>query len=257
MVEREPRYLEYQNGEIVSKPKIVKGHIPEHKEPLFKVAISLPVYERWEAQFGYSLAKLMLYSGVGLVSDEVAVISLNMIEATYLDKARNDLVVQALNTDATHILWLDCDMKFPQDALMHLLATGKEIVGANYPRRRFPPDHTAFKSVSKESNDKHIICRTQVDSKGLEPVDALGFGICLMQTKIFKEMPQPWFEVNNWGEDVGFCMKAKEMGYQPYVDHDLSKVVIHYGGMGYSFYHAEDYQKMKEEKREPRMVEVA
>jgi hypothetical protein len=220
------------------------------------VAVCLPVYGDFQAQFGYSLAKMMLFTGASLVADGIVDVTQNMIEGTYLDKARNDLTVQALNTGATHLLWLDSDMKFPQDTLMRLLAHGKEIVGVNYAHRRFPIRHTAFREISMESKEKHVQCRTQPDSTGLEPVDAIGFGVLLVQASVFIHMENPWFLVDQkYGEDVRFCLDAKKAGFQTYVDHDLSKEVVHYGPMGYTFLHAEDWI-MGEEREAQQKLEV-
>ena len=47
-------------------------------------------------------------------------------------------LMHALAVDATHILWLDSDMRFPADTLGRLLARNRDIVGANYCARRFP-----------------------------------------------------------------------------------------------------------------------
>jgi hypothetical protein len=35
------------------------------------------------------------------------------------------------------------------------------------------------------------------------------------------------------GEDIYFCEKAKAWGFQPMVDHDLTKETKHYGSVGF------------------------
>ena len=241
------------------RPKVYRPkRVLESPDPNIKVAVSLPVYGDFKAQFGYAYGKLMLFTGASLVADGIIDLTANMIEGTYLDKARNELTLQALKTGATHLLWLDCDMKFPQDALMRLLGHRKEIVGANYAHRRYPIRHTAFKEVSRESSDKHVQCRTRPDSTGLEPVDAIGFGLLLVQASVFHAMEHPWFIVDQqYGEDVRFCLDAKAAGFQTYVDHDLSKEVTHYGPMGYSFLHAEEWIEAEERERQQGIEAVA
>lgn len=217
----------------------------------------MPVYGDWHAQFGYSLSKMMLYTGASLVADGIIDVHVNMIEGTYLDKARNDLAMHAIKTEATHILWLDCDMKFPQESLMQLIAHGKEIVGCNYPHRRFPIKHTAFKSVSRDG-EEHTMLRTTPQSTGLEEVDALGFGMLLMQTSVLKDIEYPWFRVDEvFGEDVFFCNRAKDAGHTVWVDHDLSKQIVHFGPMGYTFMHAEDWIAQEEAEARAKIEEVA
>ena len=252
MVERAPGYLEHEDGALVSrKPLIYKpNRILKAPEPNIKVAVSVPTYGDWHPQFGFSIAKLMLFTGVTLVADGIVDLKLNMIEGTYLDKARNDLAEQAIRTGSTHILWLDADMKFPQDALMRLLAHDKDIVGANYCYRRFPLQHVAYKHVSTESNEQHVRLRTTEQSQGLEQVDALGFGCLLMNVNIFAKLSGPWFEVNpQYGEDVYFCLKAKEAGLECWVDHDLSKELMHFGDMGFTYLHAEEWIATEEREK--------
>jgi hypothetical protein len=54
---------------------------------------------------------------------------------------------------------------------------------------------------------------------------------------MLKALPQPWFaEVynvetgNTVGEDVYFCNLARAAGHKVYIDHDISKDVVHMGG---------------------------
>lgn len=211
--------------------------------PNIKVSVSIPVYEHFHAQFGYSFGKMMLFTGVTLVADGIVDVLTNMIEGTYLHRARNDLAIQAMKIDATHILWLDADMKFPQDALLRLLGHGKPIVGANYSHRRFPIHHVAFKTVG-EGNDRgaDVMCRTTDESTGLEEVEGIGFGMLLMETAILTKIPFPWFTLQDGvGEDLAFCRRAREAGYKIYVDHDLSKEMVHWGPMGWTCAHAEEW----------------
>lgn len=217
-------------------PRLAKAPVPK-----IKVAVSMPILGDTHAQFTYSYGKLMLYSGASLVADGVIDLLPNMIEGTYLHVARKDLTERALEIGATHILWLDGDMKFPQDALQRLLRHRKAIVGANYVTRRFPVHHVAFKHVDVSDERKHVHCRTTAESTGLEKVAAIGFGLLLMETRIFDSIPTPWFEIEDRpvGEDVAFCTKASEAGFETYVDHDLSKEVQHWGSFPFDYSHAE------------------
>lgn len=231
-----------------------RPRIMDTPDPNIKVAVSIPVYGDFHAQFGYSFAKMMLFTGSSLVADGIIDVQVNMVEGTYLDKARNQLAERALEVGATHILWLDVDMKFPQDALMRLLAHDKAIVGVNYPNRRFPIHHTAFKKVDLETGGEHTKLHTTIEDTGLEVADAVGFGFLLMKTSVFGKMKYPWFVVDQkLGEDVFFCVRAKKAGYKTFVDHDLSKQMVHYGPMGYTFLHAEEW--MENEEKDKRAAE--
>jgi hypothetical protein len=49
---------------------------------------------------------------------------------------RNLLVRDFLASNASHLLFIDSDMAFPPELAEHLLATGKPLIGAVYPKRR-------------------------------------------------------------------------------------------------------------------------
>ena len=54
-------------------------------------------------------------------------------------------------------------------------------------------------------------------SDGLRMVDAVGMGCVLMKAEIFGRLDPPWFkcddEYEDYGEDIGFCRRAKEAGF--------------------------------------------
>ena len=70
-------------------------------------------------------------------------------------------------------------------------------------------------------NDKKVIPQKLVE------VDWVGTAFTLINMKVFKKMPRPWFEYDFnpkhiVGEDVLFCIKAKKLGYKVYVDPEVN-----------------------------------
>src|SRR5947207_1738166 len=49
-------------------------------------------------------------------------------------------------------------------------------------------------------------------------VDAVGLGACLMRTDVLERVPEPWFKFEDAGEDIYFCVHAKEHGIEIYCD---------------------------------------
>ncbi|MDP6460053.1 MAG: hypothetical protein QF829_04605, partial [Candidatus Hydrothermarchaeota archaeon] len=58
-------------------------------------------------------------------------------------------------------------------------------------------------------------------------VDAVGMGCCLIKAEVFRSIAQPWFVYDvkrNRGEDIYFCEKVKEAGYDIWVDPEVLPV---------------------------------
>ena len=193
-----------------------------------RIAICIPAHDGWKAGFGLDLAELLLQlrSRPELKSVEIDIVG---IGGSALPKSRTVLADRALKLGATHVLWLDCDMRFPPDTLIRFLAHKKSIVGANYRARRRPFKFTAMKGHEKQVRRR--VNTIELDT-GLEAVDYMGLGVMLIETRVFKAVPKPWFMFvwgnDEWvGEDCFFFRKAHEAGFQPHIDHDLSKQVHH------------------------------
>ena len=225
------------------RPQLVKTPAPPkgyRREPPFRIAISLACMDQVESGFAYDLAKLMGYSGVVLVARDLADLRVNMLSSSILACSRNDLAHEAMQSGCTHILCLDSDMRFPMNSLERLLMHNKDIVGINYVTRKPPPGFVAFKKKGW-TNEEHVRLETNATATGLEKVEAIGFGMVLIKTDVFRKIPYPGFETwydektTMWiGEDVDFCLKAAEAGYEIWVDQDLSKECAHIGRLEYT-----------------------
>jgi hypothetical protein len=145
-------------------------------------------------------------------------------EGTLLCNQRTDLVKNFLKTDATHILFIDSDMRFPDTVLRALLSAKKDIIGANCLQRK-------KRIPTAVINEEPI---TSTNQTGLQEVDSLGFGVILIDRVVFETIPEVWFATpydgeKFVGEDRYFCHIAKQRGFQIWIDHDLSQAVGHCG----------------------------
>lgn len=206
----------------------------------FKLAILLPWTNMVDAGFAYCLADMMAALGASL--DGVGDVKMFEVNGTYIDRSRTDLVREAVQWEATHILFIDSDMHFPQDMAHRLLRHNKDIVGVNYAKRRFPHLPVTFKHMPDpaQGTDSAVFCYTEADSTGLEEVDALGFGGILIRMNVFAKLKPECFETGvvkgtgiYMGEDTHFCHAAKAAGFQIWCDHDLSKQIGHAGMRAY------------------------
>jgi GT2 family glycosyltransferase len=160
---------------------------------------------------------------------------------TLIANQRQELVGEALQSGASHILFLDTDMRFPKDTIDRLLAHDKPIVAANYATRRMPVKTVAFKTAGSWD-----CVYTTEDKTGLEKVAAVGMGVMLIKREVFETLELPWFIIGYSpktfefsGEDIFFCRQAQKAGYDIMIDHDLSKQVKHIGSFEFAHEHAE------------------
>jgi hypothetical protein len=197
------------------------------------VAILVPARDTVMTSFAYDLARAMSFH-TATTDDRVLLFTSH---GTLIASQRMELARQALEEKADYLLWLDSDMRFPRETIGHLILRDKPIVAANYATRRMP-----VKPVAMMDNNGEIgRVYTAPDSEGLQPVDYIGMGVMMVKREVFEKVEAPWFAIpystigNHYiGEDVFFCRKAREAGYEVLVDHDLSHQVRHIGTFEYS-----------------------
>ena len=201
-----------------------------------RIAICMPTRDTVSAECMMSAMKLYGRFCTRYVATGQAEIMFLTDLGTLLPDMRNALVTEAINQEATHILWLDSDMTFPADTLERLLAHGECIVGASYSQRKEPCKPVAAKGG--------VWVYTEENSTGLQEVDFVGMGVMLVETRVYEFIDKPW-HMTAWsekagstiGEDVYFCRKARAVGAPTFIDHDLTKEVTH---LGWKHYRPED-----------------
>jgi glycosyltransferase involved in cell wall biosynthesis len=161
---------------------------------------------------------------------------------TLIFDQRNNMVESALEEGADYVLFIDADMRFPKDTLERLIAHGKGIIGVNATTRSSPVKATA-KTLEIEADGT---CNwKQISSKnktGIQQADGIGCGVMLISKETLNAMVKPWFffellpENKLLGEDIYFCIKAKDVGIDTYIDHDLSQEIGHVGNYTYGWH---------------------
>lgn len=196
------------------------------------IVISSPMMDMCHTTFTASLVHLVAYS-----LSRIPNLSLTFQQygTSMLPLSRQLLVMQALRAKASHILWIDSDMKFPPDLLERALRYDpKAIVAANCISRR-PP----YRCTAQAQGGQELV--TLPGSQGLEKVERVGMGVMWTPTAVFQALDPPWFTYEwlpeKWvfrGEDYVFCNRAREKGFELFVDHTLSHQIEHIGAFGYT-----------------------
>jgi hypothetical protein len=210
----------------------------------YYVVIAIPCGDQVDAGFAYDLATL---TGSMAFNRRDVDLHIEMNKGTLLPSQRTGLVYAALALNATHILFLDSDMRFPPNLLHEMLEAKSPVVGVNYATRRFPIRPTAFLD---ELGEKRLY--TTDESTGLVKVASMGLGATLIDMDVFRFVPQPWFPIEHYtkalpdgreghffvGEDINFFNKLRTAGIDVLVHQDLSKHIRHGGSWEYSHDHA-------------------
>lgn len=164
------------------------------------------------------------------------------VAGTLIFNQREKLAQSALDEGADYILWIDADMRFPKDTIQRLMAHDKPIVGVNATTRSIPVTATAKNlEIDFENKINHWKAVSSKGKTGLERVTAIGCGVMMVKREVFEKTPQPWFWFEMLpgdkllGEDVFFCVKASDAGFETWVDHGLSNEIGHVGSYTFSW----------------------
>lgn len=201
---------------------------------IYDVVVAVPSNGEWKSQMGTSLA--LMTAKFLREGKQARRLHIHNTESSMLVMNRHQAVRDALRMKATHVLFVDSDMKFPPDALDRLLAHEKDFVAANCTRRSFPVEGTAYDFEGKLVDSR--------EKKGIEKVRQVGLAFALVKCEVLKRLRLPLFMME-WipdvmgycGEDIYFTQRLQEAGVDLWVDHDLSKEIGHVGGYVFGWGH--------------------
>lgn len=134
--------------------------------------------------------------------------------------SRNNLVRACLEDGAEWMWFVDTDHAFDAHILKRLLSHEKDIVAGLYLQRIKPFAPTAYDRWDDEEGVYWPIDLTKYEKDDLVPIRAAGTGGMLIRSEVFRAMKEPWFEVTEGlgSEDLPFCEKARELGFEIFVD---------------------------------------
>ena len=145
--------------------------------------------------------------------------------------SRNQLTEIARASGCEYIFFLDSDMTFQPDTLKRLMADSKEknldiVTGLAFTRRM--PIRTAIFSKCEYSVDEDGqlfpdgVNYMDYPKDSLFPVAACGMACCLIKMScvdnVLKNYGLPFSPAQGWGEDLSFCIRARELGHSIYCD---------------------------------------
>lgn len=184
-----------------------------------KVFIAIPSLENVPALFCQSLA-LLKRAGDTVVGFEVGSLVYN---------ARNNLARQAIKSEADFVLWLDSDMVFGPDLLQRMLKVCQDehidfLTGLCF-RRKPPYTPCLFDRLEKVDKGASYTALMSVPD-GRFNVGGCGFAGVLMSTDVLLSVAAKFngrmFDpMDGFGEDVSFCWRARQCGYDIWCDSEI------------------------------------
>jgi GT2 family glycosyltransferase len=202
-----------------------------------RIAICIPARGQMEVATGFDLAALVGYT----IKTSKHDIDIYTAAGTLIFDQRNNLVKTAIENKADYVLFIDADMRFPKDTLKILMAHNKDIIGVNATTRSEPVMPTAKTIQINENGSITWLPVYSNKMSGISKVDGIGCGVLLIRTSVFKKIERPYFYFEQLpnekilGEDIYFCIKARDVGIDTWVDHNLSIGIKHIGSYVYSW----------------------
>lgn len=174
-----------------------------------KLLIAIPTNDYMHYQFVECLTKLVKRLDEDGIDYDIAYQG-----ATLVYVGRDKLANKAMNECFTHMLWLDSDMIFTEDLLDDLMYSGKPFVTGIAHSRRAPHVSCIFKEIWPKV-DRWEGCEYPIQAFR---IGGCGFACVLIETEIVRNVYNKngtaFFPMRELGEDLAFCKRATDMGYE-------------------------------------------
>lgn len=198
-----------------------------------KILIAVPCMDQVPFTFAQSLSTL----------EKIGECKLAMKSGSLIYTSRNSLAMMAIQMDADYVFWLDSDMVFKSDTLVRMMDTLKkndlDILTGLYFRRVPPYSPVLFDKLEQNGEITEFSEFNKVPDELFE-VGGCGFGCVLMKTDVFFDVQSKFGNMfaprGNNGEDVAFCIRARECGYKIYCDPSIVCGHVGYSVIDDQFY---------------------
>ena len=185
-----------------------------------KTLIAIPSMDQVPAQFAQCLATL----------NKVGECAVAFQIGSLIYTSRNELARKAMEMNADYVFWLDSDMLFDPNTLTDMLNTMQErkdidFLSGLYFRRVAPFSPVLFNELEIDDTGCHWTEFEKIP-EALFKVGACGFGCVLIRTEVLMSVMSKFGNmfapIGNVGEDVSFCWRARQCGFDIWVDPRVS-----------------------------------
>jgi len=184
-----------------------------------KVFIATPMYGG--QCYGYYTQSILMLQRV-LDQNNIESIFSFMFNESLITRARNALSHGFLNSDATHLMFIDSDIRFNPNDLVKMIEADKEIICGLYPKKEinFPSLQKAIQNNVKTEELKYYTGSFVVNLVGYagetvvplnDPVEIWngGTGFMLIKREVFEKLKDVCPTYNNDVTDLGGSIQAQ------------------------------------------------
>ncbi len=196
-----------------------------------KLFIATPAFDgKVNVQYAISLSETVSLLSKSHIQVEYRIVT----SGSLLCAERNRLLDAFLKSDCTHILCVDSDIGWPAAAVIGLLSKKEEFIAGCYPARG--EKSFLFRPTPREDGSLLVD-----SSKGLISMQYIPSGFMLLTRNVIQSMIEKYtelkftpkdpsqeegyalfntelYEGEFWGEDFVFCRRAREAGFEIWVD---------------------------------------
>lgn len=209
------------------------------------ILIAIPCMDQVPALFAQSLACLRKVGDCR--------IAFQMGSLVYT--SRNELAKWAIKNEADYVLWLDSDMVFDPDLLERMQKTLQDndldILTGLYFRRTSPYTPVLLDKLEPYKTGWKHHDMTDIPESGLFEVAGCGFGCVLMSTEVLMSVQAKhgymFHPMNNGGEDISFCWRARDCGYKIMCDPELICGHVGYAVVNDAYFR--EYKRQEESEK--------
>jgi len=190
------------------------------------VFIATPAYG---GQVAIQYVGSLLGTCASLNSAGIQVITSLVHGGPYIESERNHAIKRFLDTDCTHLLFIDSDLEFQHDAALRLLNRDKPIIAGLYPFKSDEAPGFPVRPIGEEKD-------------GLLQCEGVPTGFMLVKREVIEALvmayPELAYTENQiklvalfqnitkdgqfWGEDYIFCQRWSAIGGELWAETDLT-----------------------------------
>jgi hypothetical protein len=124
-----------------------------------------------------------------------------MVNESLVTRARNNLMAKMMtNTQATHFMFIDADIRFQPESILQMMACDKDVIGGLYPKKALPVNYV-------------INLRPETKIQGdIFTVDTMGTGFLLFKRPVYEKLIAAHPECK-YVDDVGLGKQYEPMMY--------------------------------------------